>query len=133
MVPLSADHCLTTLIPLNMTFLKIILIIMGMFRNNMAQQVYEVRTHYPLYISNCTEQHVDSLLLCAAFGRLTKDATFFFNTSYNHCRWNCTFIFSNSPGVSDKVYEWRKYGKGSVFKSMLTITLFYSIVLEIKL
>lgn len=132
-MPLSADYCLTTLIPLNMTFLKIILIIMGMFRNNMAQQVYKVRTHYPLYISNCTEQHVDSLLLCAAFGRLTKDATFFFNTDYNQCRWNCTFIFSNGTGESDHIYEWRKYGKGSVFKSTLTSTLFYSIVLEIKL
>lgn len=85
---------------------------MGILRNNMAQQVYKIRTQYPLFISNCSEQQVDSLLLCAAFGLLTKDATFFFHTGFYNCRWNCTFFFNSS--VSDENYEWRKYGKGSV-------------------
>lgn len=95
-----------------MIFLKIILTIMVILRNNVAQQVYKIRTQYPLFISNCTEQQVDSLLLCAAFGLFTKDATFFFHSGFYHCRWNCTFIFST--GVSDENYEWRKYGKDSV-------------------
>lgn len=112
MLPPYAKHCLLAIRPLNMIFLKIVLMSMGILRNNMAQQVYKIRTQYPIFISNCSEQQVDSLLLCAAFGQFTKDATFFFHTGFYHCRWNCTFIFNSS--VSDENYEWRKYGKGSV-------------------
>eukprot|EP00105_Crassostrea_gigas_P034410 XP_019918558.1 PREDICTED: uncharacterized protein LOC105317741 [Crassostrea gigas] len=95
--------------------------------NNMAQQWYRMRTTYPDFLAICTEQKVASFLSCAALGRETNDATFFFEADKNHCRWNCTFIFRT--GVSDGNIEWRKYEiestKNSAPKKTITSSSVY--------
>lgn len=92
-----------------MVGLKSIFLIICILKNTIAQQWYQMRSKYPLYLTDCTEQYVASFLMCAALGRGTNDVTFFFNADNNHCRWNCTFIFSTDE--SDGNNKWRKYGK----------------------
>lgn len=89
-----------------------IFLIIGMLKLNMAQHWYEIRTTYPMFISSCSEKYVDGLLLCAALGREAKIVTFFLNSN-NHCRWNCTFIFSTD--VSNEKSEWQTYGRCWLF------------------
>lgn len=86
-----------------------VLLMICILTRNMAQLWYGVRTTFPMFIRSCNEKHVDSLLLCTAFGREANGVTFFFNADTYICQWNCTFIFTTD--VTNASIKWHKYGK----------------------
>lgn len=77
---------------INMKKFKFNLLIMDVFLIIVVQQCYELKTTSRFLVSNCTEKKVDSMLSCAAIGRVAKCVTYLFNVDEYLCLWNCNFF-----------------------------------------
>lgn len=84
-----------------------------------ATQWYELKSTTGFTVSNCTEQHVDSMLSCAAIWRAAKCVTYYFNVHEYLCSWNFKFFENNSHAVGNQ--GWRKYGKFTYLKILIKV------------
>lgn len=89
-----------------MKFLKLLIFLSVRFINRATTQRYRQDTKSNIFIINCTETHVSSLLHCTALSRESKDVTFFFDNQKKQCRLNCLFQYNMDAVIPG----WQCYG-----------------------
>lgn len=122
-----------------MSNLKLIILMMNAVLRVVAQQwyMYELVKTFGFTVSNCTEQKVDSILSCAAIGRVAKAPTYVFIVDKNLCLWDCKSFKNDYPSVEN--HKWRQYGKLTQFnffplnQNLLITSIIGFLVISIKL
>lgn len=89
-----------------MELLPILVFTSFTWKNGAATQSYKQTTTTFIFSFNCSDQHVSSLLYCAALSRESLDVTLFLNGQNNHCLWNCKFVYD----LVNTIKELVRYG-----------------------
>lgn len=98
LMPFTSVHYIV-----DMELLPILVFTFFTWKSGTAIHLYKQTTTRFMLSFNCSDQHVSSLLHCAALSRESLDVTFFFNWQNNHCLWNCKFVYDLDHTITELV------------------------------